>query len=186
MAREIPTTIPAQHSAGDTLDFKRYYADFLPADGWTLTVYLINADNRYSFTGSDNGDGYHLVDVSGTTTGEWLQGTYMLRGFVSDGTDRYQVEEQIIEVLPDLSKHVSGFDARSHVKKVLDALEATIEGKASKDQSSYSIAGRSISRMSPEELLTWRDKYKREYQSELSAQKLAKGMDSGNLIKVRF
>ena len=43
-------------------------------------------------------------------------------------------------------------DLRSHAKIVLDSLEAVIENRANMDQSSMSIAGRSLSRMSVDEL----------------------------------
>jgi hypothetical protein len=69
---------------------------------------------------------------------------------------------------------------------VLDALEAVIEGKATSDQLSYSIAGRSISKMSPAEILQWRDLYKTEYQREMDAEKISQGIESPRRIGVRF
>jgi hypothetical protein len=37
-----------------------------------------------------------------------------------------------------------------------------IEGKASLDQQSYSVGGRSITRLTPAELVDWRKEYQRE------------------------
>ena len=49
----------------------------------------------------------------------------------------------------------------------LDSLEAVISNRANIDQSSMSIAGRSLSRMSVDELLTFRNRYKAEYLKEI-------------------
>lgn len=81
---------------------------------------------------------------------------------------------------------ITGNDEQSHVKKVLDALEAVIEGKASKDQLSYSIQGRSLSRMSWTEILMVYDKYKALYFREKQAARIKKGLKTGSNIQVRF
>ena len=77
-------------------------------------------------------------------------------------------------------------DLRSHAKKVLDAIEAVIEGRATIDQSSFSLGGRSLSRMSVEELMTFRDRYKAEYMKEIKLARIRNKQGSGNTIKVQF
>ena len=54
------------------------------------------------------------------------------------------------------------------------------------DQSSMSIAGRSLSRLSVDELMTFRDRYKAEYMKELKISRINNGKGSGNTIKVKF
>jgi hypothetical protein len=49
-----------------------------------------------------------------------------------------------------------------------------------------SIAGRSLSRMSIDELLTFRDRYKAEYLKEVKIQRIKNKRGSGNTIKVNF
>lgn len=61
-----------------------------------------------------------------------------------------------------------------------------MEGKSTADVLSYSIGGRSISKMSPEELIKWRSFYKTEYQRELEAEGIARGEDNPRRIGVRF
>jgi len=185
MAREIPTEIPTNHMAGDTLEFKRYYEDFDPAT-WTVNFFLLDSSAQISFSGSDNGDYYHLFDVAASTTASWSPSIYKFRAVADDGTDRFQVEEGSIEVAVNFETETSGYDTRSHVKKTLDALEATILGRASKDQSSYSIAGRSLSRMSPDELLRWHDKYSSLYKAELAQERIESGLASGYKILTRM
>jgi len=68
----------------------------------------------------------------------------------------------------------------------------TIEGKASKDQQSYSIsfgdsgASRSISRLSFGELIEARKFYKNEYQRLKRQERIANGLDSGRTIHIRM
>ena len=54
------------------------------------------------------------------------------------------------------------------------------------DQSSMSIAGRSLSRMSISDLLEFRNYYKTEYQNELKMHRIKNGRASGNQIRVSF
>jgi hypothetical protein len=49
-----------------------------------------------------------------------------------------------------------------------------------------SIAGRSLSRMSIDELMTFRDRYKAEYLKEVKIQRIKNKRGSGNTIKVNF
>ena len=54
------------------------------------------------------------------------------------------------------------------------------------DQSSMSIAGRSLSRMSVDDLLKFKNHYKTEYMQEVKKQRVKNGYASGNQIRVKF
>ena len=69
---------------------------------------------------------------------------------------------------------------------MVDKIESILEGKADSDVSSYSIGNRSLSKMSPEELTTWRDHYRAEYNRELRVERIDRGEGTGNTVKVRF
>ncbi len=99
---------------------------------------------------------------------------------VKDPDERVTLYDGMIEVLPDLTQ-VTG-DIRSHVKKVLDALEAAIERKASKIQAEYEIEGHRIKYMETETLVTLRNKYRRMYQDERAAAGL--GRPTSGVIKI--
>lgn len=180
----IATTEPAVIYAGDTLKFKKSFEDYKPEDGWTLSYALVNGSRSYTFSSSDNGDSTHLVNVAPATTAEWTKGEYRYFGHVTDGTDRYKVTEGSIEIKPDFTS--VNFDHRSHVKKTLDAIEATLLGKASNDQMQVEINGRSVQHFSPEELVKWRDRYKAEYATEQRLERIEKGLGHNGLIKARF
>lgn len=175
---------PDAITAGDTLQFT-HTDDEYTIDSWSLAYNLLNASNFYSFCASSPSTGYDFsVSLAASLTSTWVAGIYRWVARMTNGStlEQHTVSQGILEIVPNWATLTSGYDYRSHVKKTLDALEATILGKASSDQLAYTIAGRSLQRMRPEELLLWRDKYRAEYEAELKAENL--GM-SGRIL-VRF
>jgi hypothetical protein len=186
MGFTIPTTEPTELNVGDTWQWNITLSDF-PATAWTLKYNLISSDaSAINILITSTADGVvHVIDEETATTAAFTAGDYKLEKYVIDIGDtlRYSLGVSSLTVNPDPS---SDTDARSHVKKVLDAIETNIEGLASKEQQSYSIAGRSLSRYSPEELVNLRDKYQALYQQELQDERIANGENSGRTVKVRF
>jgi len=182
---DIPTTEPAEIIAGDTLKWKRedLSADY-PASSWTLT-YELRGPQQITITATADGDDFS-VSVGTSTTAGWTAGDYWWAAYVSDGTDRYRVDGGTLTIKPDLATTGAVYDGRSHAKKVLDAIEAVIEGRASKDQMSYTIAGRSLARTPIADLLRLRDSYKAEYKAEQKAEKIDRGVKTGDKILTRF
>ena len=77
-------------------------------------------------------------------------------------------------------------DPRSHAKITLEAVEAVIEGRATKDQENYSIAGRSLSRTPVADLLSLRDYYRTEFLREQRVERRNNGTGTGARILARF
>lgn len=75
---------------------------------------------------------------------------------------------------------------RSHAQKVLDSIEANIEGRASQAQSEMMINGRSIKYYAPEQLVKLRQTYQREVANEIAQDRINAGLGSRNKILVRF
>lgn len=184
MAIETPTAMPDSINAGDSFKVKLSYAEFLASAGWSLTLVIINSDKKIELNSVADVDD-HVLSAAPTVTADWPPGLYEFRIFAGDGTDRYQVAHGRIDVLPDLTQ-LDNFDHRSHVKKVLDALEAMLEGKASQDQSSLTIEGKSLSRYTPEELISWKTHYDTLYRQELDAEAVANGKTRRGVIRTRF
>jgi hypothetical protein len=178
--------------AGDTLKFTKSLGDYLPSVGWVLTYSLVKDGDQEAITATDNGDETHLVNVAATVTAAYSAGIYRWQSYVTKAAERYSIASGTIEAVADFAAATSGLDARAHCKRTLDALEATIEGKASKDQAGYSIsfgeggASRSISRLSFGELIEARKFYKNEYQRLIRQQRVSQGLDSGRTIHIRM
>lgn len=179
----IPTQEPKRFRAGDTLTFKRYFSEYDPAT-YTLNYVLNSSTKMFTFACTDNGDGYHLATVAASVTALWNEDEYKWQAYMVEGANRYTVGNGVMKVLPDLT--TGAIDDRSHVKKTLDALEATVEGRATNDQLSYSINGRSLQKTPIEELIKLHNRYTYLYNRELQAEEINNGRGKRNKIQIRF
>ena len=153
----------------------------------TLSYYFRLESTGAGFTinaSADNDD--YLINISASVTGSQTAGIYHYIAYVTRSSDsaRITVDPGQIEIKPNLAS--SSADPRSHAKIMIDKIESLLEGKADKDVSSYSIAGRSLNKMSVQELLDWRTYYKAEYNREIAKMRNANGDGSGNTIKISF
>jgi hypothetical protein len=184
MTFPIPSVEPTALTAGDTVQWTRSLAECPASAGWVLTYELRNATNAYSFTAAASGDD-HAVVVTAAVTGVWTPGTYRLAGYATLGAERHEIFRGAVEVRANLA--IAGAtDDRSHVKRVLDAIEAVIADRATRDQQFYQIAGRSLQRTPMADLLVLRDRYRAEYERELAAARLARGERGRRVILTRF
>lgn len=189
MAADTPTRIPDQLRAGDTLKWSFGHNDYLPGDSWVLTTEFVNSagtvdEQVAAITDPDDATRF-LSTVAVATTAAWAAGDVYWISYVTKSGERFTLCDGTLEVSSDLAV-VASHDARSHVKKTLDAIEATIEGTASKTQASYSIEGRSLSRWSFDELVMLRDKYRAKYKRELNAARAKKGLPRRDRAHIRF
>ena len=186
---EIPEKEPTIIHKGETIVWKRtdLHSDYpvgsyamswsarLESNGGTsFTATVTEVDNDYKFT------------IDNSTTGGFTTGDYIWALKVTQSSDS---EELILETgkitVKDNYFGTTG-DTRSHAKIMLDKIESILEGKADSDVSSYSIGSRSLSKMTPEELTTWRDYYKAEYNREVAKERIDRKEGTGSIIKVRF
>lgn len=180
----IKNNIPLKFTKGTTVTCQIPLPDF-PAPTWALKVVFIKDDLQKIITATAIGSD-HLVTIQSDIASTFKAGEYAWQAVVTSGSDRHIAKHGTTTVLPDFEENTDGLDHRSHTKIVLDALNSMIVGKASKDQQSYTIAGRSIARLSPEELLTWRDRYAADYIKEKRTERRRNGKPTGQTIKVSF
>lgn len=181
---DTPTIEPAILTAGDTLKFQRSVSGFSAADGWVVSYVLANASARYTFTATAAGAD-HLVTVAASVTAAWLAGRYAWEAYAQKAGERYRIAGGALEVRANLAADAPG-DTRSHARRTLDAIEAVIERRAARDQEEYSIDGRSLKRTPVADLMRLRQLYRGEVAREEQAARLARGLDSGRRLHVRF
>lgn len=140
--------IPASLTAGDSWSWTDSLADY-PAGTWTLTYYF-RGPQSFSIVATASGTD-HASAVAAATTAGYKPGTYDWLARVTSGLTATKIDLGRLVVEPNLANSASEY--RSFWRQVLDELEPVILGKASSDQLSMSIAGRSLSRMSWDELL---------------------------------
>lgn len=164
MSVAIPTTEPKTFRAGDLLSWSKSLSDYPANAGWALAYTLINSTTKLTINASASGADF-LVSVPAATTAPYTVGIYQWMARVTKATEIYTVGDGTIEILPNLAV-LTSFDFRSHARKMLDAIEAAYEGRASLTQMQLQINGRSVQEFSRQELITWRSYYKAEVAQE--------------------
>tara|TARA_R110002020_G_scaffold232588_1_gene444092 strand:+ start:3438 stop:4037 length:600 start_codon:yes stop_codon:yes gene_type:complete len=181
---------PEEFVAGDYLAWKNtsLVSDY-PVASYALTYDASFEGTKIAITALEDAgppEAYY-VEVGAAVTALYTPGTYVWSAFITDSSDatkRIQVDYGTWTVTPNLA--VSTADPRSHNEIILDALEALLETRATVDQASYSIAGRSLSRMDVDDLLRWKAIYTWRVRREVQLERIRNGQRPGNTIDVRF
>lgn len=134
MGIPVLTAAPTSLRAGDSVSWLLDFADYPASDGWVLSYVLLSDQGRYDFTAVASGAS-HLIELASGDTAGWVAGQYTLTGYLKKGSDRVTVGTSPIEILPDLpATSTTTYDGRSHARRMLEAIEATLESRATKAQ----------------------------------------------------
>lgn len=170
MSRILPKVLVA----GDTLqitdvDLASYGDSGYDNTTYTLKLAMIgdqDVTNLFTFqkitANFVAGSSTYLFDLTITSavTSLWKPGTYTVSLYVDSGTDAHTIEsyETVINLRADLVD--SSIETRNHDERMLDAIEAILEARVTDDVSSYSIGGRSLTKIPIPELMGWQKYYK--------------------------
>ncbi len=186
MAAEIPTFEPDKITAGDTACWKRYLKDYPAGDGWALSYALVRRESgeQIRFVATADGDG-HLVNVPANGTAAWLPGDYAGQGYVTNGEDRFQVWDGLLSILPNYAGGNVG-DVRTHARKVLDAIQAVLENRATQQVLEFTVEGTVLRKASVADLLMLRDRYTVVVRKEEERARARAGKATGRRILTQF
>lgn len=149
---------PTKIEAGTTLTWSRSFSQY-PSATWSLTYQLVSRAAVYPINATANADGVTFdVSVAFGATAGYEPGHYRLIGHVTGGSERHRVVDLAVEVTPDVTTG-QPVDVRSQNRKILDAIQATIAGRATRDQQSQQIGGRAIQRHTLAELVQLENRY---------------------------
>ncbi len=186
---QAPEGEPSEIVVGDYIQWTRDdLADNYPNDEYTAT-YIARitggGNTEIQIVGTAYDSGY-LFSADSATTANFVAGYYHWQlEIVKDSTgDRVVVDRGAFTAIVDLD--VGGADPRTHAEIMLTKIESLLEGKADSDVSSYSIAGRSLTKLTPEELITWRNYYRSEVLQMRQKEDIKLGRKSPTTVKVRF
>jgi hypothetical protein len=183
------TTEPEELVAGDTLIWKRTDLNTDYSNASHTLSYKARLEGTgatvITITASASSDDY-LVSVAAGTTASYATGVYRWQAYITRTSDsaRVTVDSGTFEVLANRS--ASTADPRSHAKTMMDKIESILSGRADGDVASYSINGRSLTKLGIEELMTWRDRYRAEYLREVRAERRDNGQGTGSTVLARF
>jgi len=188
-ANNAPEGEPLEVVVGDFLQWKRsdFVADY-PSSAYSAEYVARitgGGSNEIKLAGVGSAD-YYLFTVDSDTSADFEPGYYhwQLEITQTSSGNRIIVDQGDFTAIPDLDDNQA--DPRIHAEKMITKIETILEGKADSDVSNYSIAGRSISKMSFDELLAARDLYRRELVEHERKALLKRGKSNGATIKVRF
>ena len=190
-AANAPEGEPREIVVGDFLQWKRtdIAADYPPSDYSAEYVARITGggSNEIKLQGTEPaGADYYLFTVDSATSAAFAAGLYhwQLEITQTSSGNRIVVDIGDFTAIPDMDDNQA--DPRIHAEIMVDKIESILEGKADSDVSNYSIAGRSITKMSFDELLAARDRYRAEVTKHNNKELVKRGKSNGSTIKVRF
>ncbi len=177
LLQNFPTSI----TAGLSLKCEVVAGNY-PAPDWVLTA-ILRGPAAINLTATASGTG-HVFAATAVTTAGWEPGLYAASVRATSGDEVHEIEAGQVTIAADLVSVSNQHDPRGHAQRTLAAIEAVIEGRASKDQQSYTINGRTLVRTSIADLLMLRDRYKKEVAEHFSGGRHKKLVR--RQVKVRF
>ena len=186
---DIPEKEPIVIYKGETVVWKRtdIGSDYDPSSHSMVWEASRETDGsiRFSATVTESGTDYTFT-LDNSATSSYTAGDYQwfLKVLQTSDSETIIIDSGKLTVKDNYFATTG--DTRSHAKKMLEKIESILEGRADADVSSYSIQGRSLSKIGIAELLQWRDYYKAEYQKEIAKFRRDNKEGSGRVIKVQF
>ena len=181
--------VPTQIVIGDYVQWKvSGLVDDYPTDSYTSTFIgrpTSGGSNEISVTATGHATHY-LYTISSTDSASIAKGSYSWQIKIKRNSDNAQVvvNQGSLDVLSDISTSTS--DSRSHSEIMVGKIESLLAGKADSDVSSYSIAGRSLTKLSFQELQDARTFYRGEVTREQNNIDLKNGRKGASTIQVKF
>ena len=137
-----------------TVDENYYYSD----TDYECKIVFTNSATNLTYS-STRENGIFDFSITSAQTSNFTAGTYKYIIYFIDTDDNIKnYFESYVKV--SANPYSSAVDTRTHARRTLDAIEAVIENRATTDQQNYAIGGRSLTRMSIDELFKFRDRYK--------------------------
>lgn len=182
---ETKSRIPRKLTAGDTVTWSEVLPEY-PALTYSVSVVLIaaGAGSKVTFTAEGSED-THEFSLSSVESGALSAGRYDYQLIATGDGFRATLDRGSIEVLADLSG-LTTHDGRDWLDTAIDALEASLAGRASRVQMERTIDGVTIKELTPLEQLALLDKlHTRRRQRDLKNNK-GKGKTLSRIIGVSF
>lgn len=170
---------PSGFTVGDFVQWKRsdLVGDYpLAAHSAEYVARIPGGGDEIRITATES-DTY-LFTVASVDSSAFAAGTYHWQLEITEtaSSNRAVIGKGEFVILADLD--TDGADPRKHAQIMVNKIESLLAGKADSDVSNYSIAGRSLTKLSFQELLDARDYYRAEVRSGK--------VSAGSTIKVRF
>lgn len=187
---------PDIHYAGDTLEFRDVLIEFPVSEGWTLAYrftpkFAPTTQAPITVQAAVDGDEY-VIFQSPAQTALWLPGFYSWSRWVEKTGQVYTLDGLDsggqLEVKPNPRQTVAGHDNRTQAQKALDEAKAALADVRSGNfgVKRYSIGGREMEFFTVGEAVKAVRYWELQVANEDAAARLARGLQSGRTVRVRF
>lgn len=167
-------------TSGDTVDFTVDSKLYNIKDYDCVAIFKGKETKRFETSNKeDEKFFFHISDEDSGIT----DGTYQLFLLFTKEDFKKTEKSIVFEVYKNITDSYEEYDALSYSRKMLNMLNSLVEGRLESDYESYTIGGRSITKMSPTELLKLRDYFEEKVAFEEDEQN---GRNNGNKIIIRF
>jgi len=144
--KTVLSNIPAKITAGTSVSWLISLPSFPATEGWTLTYTLVSLSVQVQVTSTPSGDD-HLFEIPFSESSDYIPGKYAFQTHAANATERYQVDAGEVEIEADFAGSTTGVDTRDWLTVAIEALQASIAGRASKTQMVQLVAGVQIQHM---------------------------------------
>lgn len=182
--------VPALIYSGDTVRWNEPATpDYSSTASWVATFSMRHAtgNDALTVTGVADGAGGWNFTLTAVQTaqlhvnGHWWQIT------VTKAAERYTLGTGELTVKANIPAAGNTYDGRSQAQTDLDAVRAAMRARiAGGEVQEYSIGNRSLKKMPMADLIALETKLKADVARENRADRLAKGLNSGRSVFVRF
>lgn len=174
---------PLSFTRGDTVTWTKDLADYPANQSWVLKYYF-RGPQVIDITAAASGAS-HLVTIAAAASATYIAGRYSWQARVEKGAEKFTVDSGTITIDADMASLVGTYDGRTASKKMLDAVELMLSGKATSDVKEYEIEGRKLARYEWADLIMLRDKLRAEVAAEERTAKIEAGLGNGFRIYTR-
>lgn len=188
-AANAPEGEPTNIVIGDFAQWRRsdFVSDY-PSDSYSVQYVARDAkgSNHEIIIAGTGQSNHYLFTVLGSASDDYIAGHYyyQLEIIRTSDNERIVIDRGHFNVIADLD--INKADPRTHAEVMLGKIESLLSGKADSDVASYSIAGRSLNKMSFEDLVNARNFYREEVKKELNDIDIKHGRKGSSTIQVRF
>lgn len=182
MALEIAKQPPDRAYLGTRIEWQTELAEY-PAADWSLAWVLDGPGPNLTVAGVESGTATYTFTLD--EAGELAVGFWNWQLIAQeDASERREViRSGVLEALPSFLNAQGPDDASTHNSRMLEMIDLALEGKIPRDSESYSINGRSVTRIPIETLVRLRDRYEAAVARELRAR--SKGVDPRRRRRIR-
>lgn len=182
--------VPTKIYAGDTVKFNIPATDdYTSTASWVATFTLKHdtGNDNISVTGVADGAGGWDFTLTASQTSGFHAEEHWFQLYVTKAAERYTLEQGAIQVFANIPTAGNTYNGRSQAQIDLEAVQSAIRAKiAGGAVAEYTIGNRSLKSIPMADLIALESKLRADVAREKRADRIAKGLNSGRAVFVRF